>query len=239
MASPPRLVVRTHAPLRRLLLIAGIVALECMLLFIAFEWGRSNAGFDGRSARLQRSDLRDQIDKLQSDNRALRLKLASQDTDRIGQIRERAELARNIGDMQAQLEEANSDLAFYRGVAGEQSSKDPIKVQQFRIRRGKAPDEYLLRLVLGRPLQRDDAISGTIRMTFEGTTAATPVNLDLAVVSDVDEGEMTFSYKYSQTIEIPLRLPAGFAPSRASMTFTFSRKGVNPVRTSFAWAVDN
>jgi hypothetical protein len=239
MATPQRLVVRTHAPLRRLLLIAGIVALAGMLLFIAFEWGRSNAGFDGRTARLQRSDLRDQLDKLQSDNRALRLKVASQETDRIAQIRERTELARSIGEMQAQLEQANSDLAFYRGVAGEQSSKDPIKVQQFKIRRGKAPNEYLLRLVLGRPLGREDAISGGIRMTFEGTTAATPVNLDLAAVSDVDEGELTFSYKYSQTIEIPLHLPAGFTPARISMVFTPSRKGVNPIRTSVTWTVDN
>jgi hypothetical protein len=239
MPTSQRLVVRTHAPLRRLLLIAGIVALQGMLLFIAFEWGRSNAGFDGRTARLQRSDLRDQIQKLQSENRTLRLKVASQDTDRISQIRERSELARSIGEMQAQLEQANSDLAFYKSVAGEQSSKDPIKIQQFVIRRGKGPNEYLLRLVLGRPMGREDAISGNIRMTFEGTTAATPVNLDLAAVSEVDEGQLTFNYKYSQTIEIPLHLPAGFTPVRTSVVFTPSRKGVNPIRTSVAWTIDN
>jgi hypothetical protein len=239
MAPPQRLVVRTHAPLRRWLLITGIVALAGMLLFIAFEWGRSNAGFDGRTARLQRSDLRDDIAKLESDNRALRLKLAGQETDRIAQIRERTELARAIGDMQAQLEQANSDLAFYRGVAGEQSSKDPLKIQQFKIRRGKAPNEYLLRLVLARPLGREDSINGRIRMTFEGTTAATPVNLDLAAVSEVDEGELTFSYKYSQTIEVPLRMPPGFTPARTSLAITPSRKGVNPIRTSFSWNVEN
>jgi hypothetical protein len=239
MAPPQRLVVRTHAPLRRLLLIAGIVALQGMLLFIAFEWGRSNAGFDGRTARLLRSDLRDQIEKIQSENRALRLKFASQETDRIGQIRERTELSRAIGDMQAQLEQANSDLAFYRSIAGEQSSKDPLKIQQFRIRRGVAANEYLLRLVLGRPLGREDAINGHIRMTFEGTTSATPVNLDLAVVSDIKEGELTFNYKYSQTIEIKLHMPAGFTPARTALEITPSRKGVNPMRTSFMWTVDN
>jgi hypothetical protein len=239
MAPPQRLVVRTHAPLRRLLLITGIVAVAGMLLFIAFEWGRSNAGFDGRTARLQRSDLRDEIAKLESENRALRLKFAAQESDRIGQIRERTELARAIGDMQAQLEQANSDLAFYRSVAGEQSSKDPLKIQQFKIRRGKEPNQYLLRLVLGRPLGREDAINGRIRMTFEGTTAVTPVNLDLAAVSEVDEGELTFNYKYSQTIEIPLHLPPGFTPARTALEITLSRKGVNPIRTSFIWTVDN
>jgi hypothetical protein len=239
MASPQRLVVRTHAPLRRLLLIVGIVALACMLLVIAFEWGRSNAGFDGRSARLQRSDLREQIAQLESENRALRLKSARQETDRIAQIRERSELARAIGDLQAQVEQANSDLAFYRGVAGEQSSKDPLKIQQFKIRRGGAQNEYLLRLVLGRPMGREDAINGRIRVTFEGTTAATPVNLDLAAVSEVDGGELSFSYRYSQAIEVPLRLPAGFTPARIAIEIAPSRKGVNPIRTSFMWTVEN
>jgi hypothetical protein len=239
MASPPRLVVRTHAPLRRLLLITGIIALAGMLLVIAFEWGRSNAGFDGRSARLQRSGLRDQIAKLETENRALRLKFARQETDRIGQIRERTELARAIGDLQAQVEQANSDLAFYRSVAGEQSSKDPLKIQQLRIRRGSGRNQYLLQLVLGRPMGREDAINGRIRMTFEGTTAATPVNLDLAAVSEVEGGELSFSYRYSQTIEVPLELPAGFVPARTSIEITSSRKGVNPLRTSFMWNVEN
>jgi hypothetical protein len=97
----------------------------------------------------------------------------------------------------------------------------------------------MLRLVLGRPLGREDAINGRIRMTFEGTTSTTPVNLDLAAVSDVDGGELTFNYKYSQTIEIVLRLPAGFVPARTSLEITPSRKGVNPIRTSITWTVDN
>ncbi len=69
MAPNPRLVVRTYAPLQRMLLVAGIVGLVCLGLYIAFEWGRSNAGFDGRAARRQRAELRDQIGELQAENR--------------------------------------------------------------------------------------------------------------------------------------------------------------------------
>jgi hypothetical protein len=240
MAAPPRLVVRTHAPLRRLLLITGIIALAVIALFVAFEWGRSNAGFDGSSARLQRSELRDQIGGLETENRELRLKVARQDTERIGQIRERMELRRAISDMQIQLEQANSDLAFYRGIAGEQSTSDPLKIQQFRIRSGGERNTFMLRLVLGRPMRRDDSsISGRIRLTFEGTNGAAPVNLDLAKVSEVQDGELTFSYRYTQAIEVPLHFPAGFTPARTHVDIIPSRKGVNPIRTSFFWAVDN
>jgi hypothetical protein len=239
MANAPRLVVRTHAPLRRLLLVVAAVALACMALFVAFEWGRTNAGFDGRSARLQRSDLRDEIGKLEAENRRLRLQYAAQESERVGQVRERAELARTIGDLQAEVAQATSDLAFYRSIAGDKSPGEAVKIQELRVKRAAAPDSYLLRLVLGRPLGREDSISGTIRMTFEGTTVATPVNLDLSSVSGISNGELPFSYRYSQTIEQPIQLPAGFSPARTVVQITPGRKGVNPVQASFVWTVDN
>src|SRR6187551_2913437 len=110
MAAPQRLVVRTYAPLRRLLLLGGAIGLAGLALFIAFEWGRGNAGFDGRAARIARSDLLDRVARL------------------------------------------SSDLAFYRGVAGDKNPDEALKIQQFRVSRGKSAGEYLLRLVLARPL---------------------------------------------------------------------------------------
>lgn len=239
MASSPRLVVRTYAPLRRLLLIGAAVAMAAFALFAAFEWGRSNAGFDGRAARMERSGLRDQIGELKDEVRRQRLSLATYESERVGQTRERTELARSIGDMQAEVARLTSDLAFYRGVAGEKPTDEVLKVQQFRVTRGKGADEYLLRLVLGRPLGREDAISGHVRMTFEGATAATPVNLDLAAVSQVASGELPFSFRYSETLEQAIRLPAGFAPARTAIELAPTRKGVNPVRETVLWTVEN
>jgi len=239
MAAPPRLVVRTYAPLRRLLLLGGATGLAALALFIAFEWGRGNAGFDGRAARVERSDLLDRIEELEKENRRQRLLLAAHETERVGQTRERTDLARSIGDLQGQVARLTSDLAFYRGVAGDKNPDEAVKIQQFRVSRGKTADEYLLRLVLARPLGREDAISGRVRMTFEGTTAATPVNLDLGAVSPVAGGELPFSYRYSQTIEQAIRLPAGFMPARTTVEISLAKKGVNPVRATFIWTVEN
>ncbi len=239
MSPAPRLVVRAHAPLRRLLLIIAILALAGMALFVAFEWGRSNAGFDGRAARQSRADLRDQIETLTAENKRLRLQFAAQETERVGQVRERTELAKSIGNLQADVARLTSDLAFYRSIAGDKNPDEVLKIQQFRVTRGATPDEYQLRLVLGRPLGREDAISGRIRLTFEGATVATPVNLDLSAVSDVASGELLFSYRYSETLEQTIRLPAGFTPARTTVEITPARKGVNPVRSSFIWTVEN
>lgn len=239
MPAPPRLVVRTYAPLRRLLLLGGATGLAVLALFIAFEWGRGNAGFDGRAARVERSDLLDRINDLEKENRRQRLLLAAHESERVGQTRERTDLGKSIGDLQGQVARLTSDLAFYRGVSGDKAPDEVLKIQQFRVSRSKGPDEYLLRLVLGRPLGREDAINGQLRMTFEGTTAATPVNLDLAAVSAVAGGELPFSFRYSQTLEQVIHLPAGFMPARTTVEISPARKGVNPVRATFIWTVDN
>ncbi len=52
-------------------------------------------------------------------------------------------------------------------------------------------------------------------------------------------GELTFSYRYLQTLEQAIRLPAGFAPARVNVELAPSRKGVNPVHETFLWTVEN
>jgi hypothetical protein len=237
--STQRLVVRSYAPLRRALLWGGAAAVAIMSAYIAFEWGRSNAGFDARSARADQGELHDRIRQLESENRKQRLQLAAGETQRVGQAREREELARTIGDLQAEVASLSRDLAFYRGVVGESVSAEIVRVQQFRITRGGAANEYVLHLVLGRPLRPEDAVNGKARVSVEGTSGSAATSLDLAQLANVPGGELTFSYRYLQTLEQAIRLPAGFAPARVNVELAPSRKGVNPVHETFLWTVEN
>src|SRR5262245_34657283 len=119
MQTPGRLVIRTYAPLRRWLVVGGSTLLGAILLYVAFEGGRNSAGSAGRAAQAQRDALEQRVEALEATNRELRLKVASQETSQAGQGRERAELARTIGELQAQVARQAQDLAFYRGLAGD------------------------------------------------------------------------------------------------------------------------
>ena len=238
MPGSSRLVVRTYAPLRYWLLLGGALVVGLLALFVAFEWGRYNAGFDGRKARAEHGRQVEQIQKLVAENRRLRLEFASHETQRVGQTRERAELAKTIGDLQAQVARQAQDLVFYRGIVGDNLSAEVIRIQEFRVTRGAQPDEYMLMLVLGRPMRTEDAINGVVKMTFEGATAATPVNLDLGAVSSVEGGELRFSYRYVATLEQAIKLPPGFTPARTTIEIVPARKGSSPLRQSFIWTVE-
>jgi len=239
MAGTSRLVIRTYAPLRYWLLVGGALVFALLALFVAFEWGRYNAGFDGRKARAEHGRMMEQVHKLEAENRRQRLELASQETQRVGQTREQAELAKTTGDLQSQVARQAQDLVFYRGIVGDNNlSAEVLRIQEFRVTRGAQPDEYKLTLVLGRPLRPEDAINGVVKMTFEGATAATPVNLDLGAVSNVANGELRFSYRYVATLEQAIKLPPGFAPARTTIEIIPARKGSTPLRQTFIWTVE-
>jgi hypothetical protein len=241
MSAPrPRLVVRNHAPGRRAMWIIVVTVLVLGAFGAAFEWGRSRAGFDDAAARSERADLKDKIASLEEQLRATRLKVAMYETDTAGQTHEKTELSKTIGELQAEVARLTSDVAFYRGVVEERTTGDVLKIQQFQVMPGKTGREFVLRLVIGRPLRSEDSISGKARMTIEGTDAdGKQASLDLQKIGGVTDGELAFSMRYVTTLEQTVELPEGFAPARTNVELTPSRKGANPVRETFVWNVEN
>ena len=115
-----------HSSLPRLLV--GVFA-----LYVVYELGRYNAGYDRQAVAQQRTELEVQIEQLEKANREMRTQLAELDTIRIGRAHEQAEVARAIGDLQAQVARQSQELAFYRGVVAQGAVPLGVKIQQLHI----------------------------------------------------------------------------------------------------------
>lgn len=234
----PRLVVRSDLPgRRRLLLLAAAFGLT-LLVWGAFEWGRGNLGLPG-GITPERAALRNRVGLLEDEVRTLRVELARRESERVGQARERTELARTIGSLRGEVQRLESELGFYRGVVGAGTPADALKVQQFRISRLPEANAYRVRLVLGRLINPQGNVSGKLRLRIEGTQGSAPATLDLSQVAGVEGGELPFDFRYLQEIEQVLRLPAGFTPARTQVELVPARKGVNPVHETIPWTLEN
>src|ERR1700720_4864499 len=96
------LVVRQRTwGLQTALLIAGVL-IGVFALYVVYELGRYNAGYDRQAVAQQRTELEVQIEHLEKANRELRTRLAELDTIRVGRGREQAEGGRTMGDLPAQ-----------------------------------------------------------------------------------------------------------------------------------------
>src|SRR3569832_74051 len=157
----PNLVIRSHSPTRRLVLIGVIVLIAALALYIVYEYGRFNAGYDRLAAAQQRTELEVEIERLNKSNRELRTHLAQLDTISNGRAREQAEVTRTISDLQAQVAKQSQELAFYRGSVAQGAAAVGVKVQQVHITTGTKAQHFMMHIALMRSVRPDNVAVGS------------------------------------------------------------------------------
>jgi hypothetical protein len=227
--------LRTYLQRLRLPVLMTAVVILLVLVYVAFEYGRYRAGYDVRAGLAARLRLAARIHELERSEREQRVQVAALESAKVGQTRERQEVSRTIGELQAQVARQAQELAFYRGVVGD-SGQSPVTVQQFRVVVGSKPRRFTLRLVLGRPVRPEDFVTGTLGVTLEGSQGLAPATRDLAQVTVDHKSELTFNFRYLQPIECDLELPAGFMPERVTVELRPARRAGEPYRQTFRWS---
>ena len=143
-------------------------------------------------------------------------------------------LRQHESERQAQLGQLQSELDFYRrlaGTGGAQSGLDIYRVEIIPTASGKV---FQFILTLTQNIRRAAIITGRARMDVEGTLEDRPVTLYWSQVSDGETPEPSFRFKYFQQLEGYLTLPAGFSPTR--LLVTLEAKGLRtPVTRNYNW----
>jgi Family of unknown function (DUF6776) len=235
----PSLVIRTHAPARRLIIFSVIALIVAVALYIIYELGRFNAGYDRLEAAQQRTELEVEIERLSKSNRELRTQLAELDTIRIGRAREQAEVTRTIGDLQAQVARQTQELAFYRGIVAQGATAVGVKVQQVRIVSGTKPDRFIVHISLVRSVRPDNVAIGSLAVSIDGATSeGKSTILDQAALTAGRQHELPFNFRYFENVDQDVALPKGFKPEHVAIEVRSSKKDVAPASQSFPWSVD-
>lgn len=236
-AGPPR-VVRSGARVRQRALVAACALLALFALYVAYELGRFHAGYDRQAAALERTALEVKIEHLEKEGGEMRTKLAELDTVNAGRAREQAEVARQIGDLQSQLDRQSQELAFYRGVVQQNATAIGLKVEQLRIREGPRPGTYTVHLALVRTGRPEGNASGTIRMSLDGEAGGSAKTLDFPALTGGRVREMRYDFRYLGNFEQQLTVPASFRPGRLAVEVESARKDVPPLTQTFLWTVE-
>ncbi len=241
MKIPGKLVVRSHAPARRLVLLASTVLFGAVALYLSFELGHQKAGFDGIRAAQLRAGLQGRIDAQEQAIREMRVQLAAAASAQVSEVRERSELSRTIGELQAELARAQQDLEFYRAIAnplaaGKQAS---VRVQQFRVLTADAAARsYTLRFALNRPTRPEESTAGTLGVTIDGERSGAGASLALAALTADRIRELPYSFRYYTNMEQLVTLPPGFKAERVTIEIRPAQKSIAPYRQTFVWNPD-
>jgi hypothetical protein len=236
--SSSNLVVRTYAPARRVLTVIALTLLAAFALYVVYELGRFDAGYDRLAVSQERAEHEVGMDRVEKANRELRTRLAELDTIRVGRAQEQAEVSRTIGDLQAQVARQTQELAFYRGIVAQSATSPGVKIQQLRLGAGSKPGRYLVRMNLVRSVRPEDVVTGSLALTAEGTSDGKAGMLDLGALTGGKVRELPFTFRYFQNFEQEIAIPAGFTPERLTVEVRSGKKGISPVTQTFPWNVD-
>ena len=235
------LVVRTHAPTRRIVLIAAIASIGLFAAYVIYELGRFNAGYDRLAVSQERTEKEVEIERLEKTNHELRTKLAELDTIRVGRAREQAEVSRTIGELQAQVERESQELAFYRGVVSQGAAEIGVKIGQVRLSAGHKTGQYILHLALLRTGRPDNMAIGTLELVLDGagTDGRSDAPLDLPALTGGKLHELPFNFRFFQNFDQEIAIPAGFKPEHLAVEVHSSRKDIAPLVQTFPWALEH
>ena len=231
-------VVRRGSRVRRILVGLAVVLIAVFGIYVVYELGRYNAGYDRQAVAQQRTELEVKIEHMENDNRELRTKLAELDTIRLGRAREQAEVARAMGDLQAQVAKQSQELAFYRGVVAQGTASVGVKVEELRISASPQPGVFVVHMALVRSGRAETLAAGTVQLSVDGDLAGGDKTLDLAALSGGRQHDLRYDFRYFQDFDQELTLPPGFKPAHLVVEVQSNRHDVTPLSQTFLWSVE-
>lgn len=235
--APSALVVRPHAPMRRMILTVTLAVLAVVGLGAAFEVGRYRAGYDVIAAMNERARFRGTIAQLKDTNRALQAKIIELETVNAGHAREDQVVSRTIGELQAQVARQTEELAFYRGVVAEGAPAIGVRVGTVRLSAAKPAGHYLVHVSLVRAGKTDGMTTGTVSLSVDGQgPEGKPGTLDGQALADGGAADVPYDFRYYQDLEQSVTLPPGFRPEHLTVEVSSSRKNVAPLTQTFPWS---
>ena len=232
-------VVRARAPALRTTLFIAALLIGLFAVYVVYEFGRYNAGYDRQAVAQQRTELEVKIEHLEKDNREMRTQLAELDTFRVGRAREQAELAKSMGELQAQVAQQSQELAFYRGVVAQGAASIGIKIEQVRITATEHPGVFSVHLSLLRSGRADTDALGSLLIGLDGAANGEAKSLDFAALTGGRTHELHYNFRYFQDFDQELTLPSTFKPEQLVMELHSSKKDVPPLSQSFLWTVES
>jgi hypothetical protein len=235
---PPKLVVTTYAPTRRWITIVVLVLIVAGGVYGMFEFGRYRAGYDVVAGLKQRTEMRNEIATLEATIFELRAKVAQLESSTVGQTREREEVQRTIGDLQAQVARANQELAFFRGIVTQNANSAEVKIQQARMVATATANKFRVRVTLVQPMKPDTVVSGVVVLSVDGEVDGKPGRADFATLTGGKRREIAFTFRYLENIDEEITMPPGMKPEQLLVEVRSNRRGSAPVQQSYVWSVD-
>ena len=223
-----------HKRLGTRVLFAGLLL---AVLYLVFEFGRIQAGYNVVDAATERGELQAEISTLEDEIARLNEQIVMLETQ--ADIEETAykDVEASLTDLQAKIQEQRDAIAFYRGIVSPADGNAGLRVQDLKLRRTDRERAWNIRLVLVQAMKHDRKVSGDVLITvtgFENGESKTYTYAEL-LPEDADRS-WAFSFRYFQDFDREVILPDGFTPEEVTVSVQSRTRSIASIEERFSWA---
>lgn len=216
-------------------LVIGVLAIA--VLYLVFEFGRIQAGYNVVDAAAQRGELKAEIASLEDEVERLEEQIVMLETEAEIERVAYKDVEQSLVELQAKIQEQQDAIAFYRGIVSPADGNAGLRVQDLKLGRTERERVWSVRLVLVQAMKHDRKVSGDVVMTIAGTEngeAKTYKYSDLK--PEAADGSWAFSFRYFQDFDREIVLPDGFEPEEVTISVQSRTRSIASIEASFNWA---
>lgn len=225
----------TQRSLRMRLLLSGLAAI--LMLAGAFYLGEqaaySGMGIDPERYRALRAEapaLRQRVAALESELGVLRTR-AAVDASALEMVR------KDLAGQQEEIATLEEGLRFYRGLMTPGEIAQGLSLRPLElVALADGERQYAFRIVAQQEARKHSPLSGELKVEVFGVEGGEEVTYALAALSgDVENDTIALRFRYFQSIEGTLTLPAGFEPAGVSVEASATQPRKMEARQRFPW----
>lgn len=235
-----RSIVVPYRPLHSLVWKVIYVLTTCTLVVGGITYGFKKAQQSFKQDLHELSQLRVQVTGQQKQLNDLDLQVnntqMSSDVDKQALESLRLEMV-SLNNEITSLQESNN---FYRNLMEPKADRSGLVIGSLKLVPSGQPQRFFYELVLQQLTVNHYLLSGHVTLNIIGTEAGVEKTYALKTVSpEVETDTLKLKFRFYQTLEGELTLPAGFEPHRIDVIAEKTGKSPAVVEESFGWLVQS
>lgn len=205
-------------------------------IYLVFEFGRIRADYNVADAFEQEQEYSSEIKGLENQIAELKQEIALLETHREIDVEAYKVVEADLIDLQRKIQEQRDAIAFYRGIVSPADGGRGLRVQDFKVTKGKEEGQFYMRLVLVQVMQHDRSVKGDVEFSLEGSQDGKAKTYSLQELQPTDaKNNWPFAFRYFQDFDRELILPTGFTPEKVNIEVKSRTKSIASVKQSFLW----
>jgi|TARA_B100000809_G_scaffold119771_1_gene117989 cell division protein FtsB len=234
-----QMVVVPYRPRRRALFITVLVSVVAASVVSGFLYGYCQGLSAQGAVQDERDKLKAELSALRIQNTDLSRQVAILDRSSMVDQRATVEVQATIRNLREQLAQLQQDVVFYRQVVSSDTVDTGLIVGQMNIYGTSDPGRFRYKLVMRQQdADGDSYLRGHVNVNLVGRRGDEQMIFALRDISDEqDQLDIRLGFKYFQTIEGELALPAGFEPERIQIVAVATEPVGKSIDQYFSWMV--